>query len=122
MRKRLKISLLCLLSVIALAAVVELPGKAGWRALLAWDHDAPEEIASYRLVLWQDGVAQAEFLVDGAMKVGLTNLMGTLPNGIYQVTASAVNHGGRESLPSEELHLFWYGWPSAPSRPRIEVP
>lgn len=94
--------------------------KVTTRLSLLWNANPPEEMVEYYHVYIQgvNGTQAERVYTNYSTKVAFTNLLADLPNGQYTAWLTAVGVSGLESLPSQQLAIFWYGnRPSPPTFP-----
>ncbi|ODU24838.1 MAG: hypothetical protein ABS95_01415 [Verrucomicrobia bacterium SCN 57-15] len=80
------------------------------RMAVGWDYEDWGSITGFRVYLSQSN-APIRFVDVATNRLDLTNIMYQLPNGVYELHATAVGLSELESLPSNSIWLFWYGQP-----------
>jgi hypothetical protein len=100
------------------------PQPVNRKMRLRWDaNPAADFVTSYNVYLSQSNTIIREVSV-ATNEIMLTNIFLSVPNGVYQVFATAVSEfSGLESGPSDAIAVFWYGQPPhAPINPIIDFP
>jgi hypothetical protein len=114
------IAVVSALSVLVWAQVS--PQTANTKMRLDWNlNDPSDDVSSYKVYVSATNGAVARTFSTAVPPVEFTNVMFSLPNGIYNLSATAIGMSGFESPHSSALTIFWYGnTPSAPTNLTIE--
>lgn len=97
--------------------------KVTTRLSLLWNANPPEEtVEFYNVYIHGENVQADRVVTNYSTRVPFTNLLADLPNGQYTAWLTAVGVSGLESLPSQQLAIFWYGnRPSPPTFPNTHI-
>jgi hypothetical protein len=90
------------------ASTPDQPETGTTRMAVGWDYDDWTSITGFRVYVSSSN-APIRFVEVQTNHVDLTNVLYSLPNGVYELHATAVGLSDLESDPSNSIWLFWYG-------------